>query len=265
MFNYTLLPLANLSDVSILRRPVSTIVDADGASIHTYPFTSLPTLISHVHPTFVIFRLTLLLRSSRPFILGLIKANPSVGKVRELGSTWTAWFHGPVMQLDPSFVHHRDDSLVRTNHSSGAASAVTNPRRVPYPPSECTSPPQKWRRYLDPRGREKWIEDFYTPEEGECWVYSEPQSEEEGLLEQVIRGDVSEGSWTKETISEWAMACGASLLPHEPATTDLEVSKSCSIALTPSIRPRKTRMHGGGYWLEYGDDVLDSDSEEEDV
>lgn len=107
-FRYTLLPLADLSDMTISRTM------GGSTTIHTYPFKTL-TLTSHVHPKFALLHLTLLLwrfQYPRPFVGRVLRRNHVVRKVERLYGAWTRAWLPPEAQIDTSFVRRSP----RTSH-----------------------------------------------------------------------------------------------------------------------------------------------------
>ncbi|KAF5335388.1 hypothetical protein D9611_011708 [Ephemerocybe angulata] len=130
-FKYRLLPIRGMENVVITHQHTT----------HVYPFKTLPSLTSHIHPRFVIMALARTLVS--PDIVERSQARAWLEEYpyfREIGTLYTDWANQcPDIYLsDPSYVPEQvdgadalDDSDVDDEYESDADGTVTPPRRQP--------------------------------------------------------------------------------------------------------------------------------------
>ncbi|PPQ99645.1 hypothetical protein CVT24_005223 [Panaeolus cyanescens] len=85
-FKYTFLPIKNMEDVYINRQSEDNTV-----TIYEYPFTGIPTITSHIHPTFVLLHLAnALWRVETDRYNAIVKQYPWLDSMYDLHSSWFA-------------------------------------------------------------------------------------------------------------------------------------------------------------------------------
>ncbi|KAG5644902.1 hypothetical protein DXG03_007454 [Asterophora parasitica] len=55
-YKYTLVPFKDMADMTIHAMPTGSTAESTQLETHNYPFETLPTIVSHVHPCFVVCR-----------------------------------------------------------------------------------------------------------------------------------------------------------------------------------------------------------------
>ncbi|KAH6905436.1 hypothetical protein BKA70DRAFT_1431073 [Coprinopsis sp. MPI-PUGE-AT-0042] len=194
-FKYTFIPIEDMEDVWLTRQNEHPLKPAHLQN-HVYPFHTLPTLTSHVHPKFAVFMLGYWLNAVRRESRGAVLAQwPSVHKVVKLWGRWTQQVPLEAAS-DPTYVDPNTELLTKNEEEDEGGMAIddresdgdsvsTRPRRIPYPP------PKRRRRPPLP-----------------VLASPAPQNESSSHDEEPITPIDQDGScWSQDQISAWARSC----------------------------------------------------------
>lgn len=222
----------------------------DAYRTHVYPFDTLPTLTSHVHPSFALLRLSRLLfdRARDPYIINLTQTNTLVAKIARLSVGWCCPQLPPRAKYDPTFLSNPaprkegseegtselDEGELSDNESdedldyqsSEGDTIATPPRRIRYPPPPTYAPARTLptaKRPSEELAEGNPVEE-HDSKRRKLRKAVAPVAEVEDESTSADRDGDSESGWTKEAISTWARECSASPespeSPPPPPTTD---------------------------------------------
>ncbi|KAH6892801.1 hypothetical protein BKA70DRAFT_1201112 [Coprinopsis sp. MPI-PUGE-AT-0042] len=210
-FEYTLFPFSNMQRVQITQHED----DSSPPSIHSYPFTDLPTLTSHIHPRFAImgFALNLLsLELPDHHMCAIYNTWPITRKIVALYNAWTADIPD-YAQYDPSYITTPPPaSPPLDNDNDDTESVCTRCRRVPYQPFDPYPNPRPSRVPLQLAAkRSSHPNNRYEPFDPRP-PHRRRRDEKPGVLDSnahMAQATPLESSpmWTKEAISYWARHC----------------------------------------------------------
>ncbi|EAU82991.2 hypothetical protein CC1G_09253 [Coprinopsis cinerea okayama7 len=243
-YNYTFLPLTkDLEQIGIHRQ---TCDSPPAFTTHTYPFDTLPTLKSHIHPKFAITHLGAALRdlahSSLERYLKLKEQHPILYTIRMLCWRWSILPDRAVE--DPTYVVPQASSALDEDgeeddlpNSESGDSVETVPRRVEYVFEEDEKRELRRReersaarRAAQLRKRRLSIDDTY-PDECPARGEGPVRTVEGGVLK---HSKVDADGWTPDTISAWAQRCTGGPEDHSIPTSP------------PILRPRLENMESSG-------------------
>lgn len=159
LYEYTLLPLSEKIAGHVIHsrgRHKCGASREDATTTHVYPFDDLPTIQSHVHPSFVLLHLTRQLServTREDYIVDLVDKHDLAHKIHRLWNSWTKELTPEWVVCDPSFGFRSSDAMYdlspdtveklhrrdAENGGSDTESVHTVPRRVwctPFNPVE---------------------------------------------------------------------------------------------------------------------------------
>lgn len=221
--------------------------ETDAYRTHVYPFDTLPTLNSHVHPSFALLHLSSLLvdRMRDPYIFELTQTNTLVAKVAQLAVGWRCPQLPHRAKYDPTFLSNPaprkmgseestsgpDGSQLDDNESdedlndqsSDGDSFVTPPRLIRYPPLRFYAYPSRTSPSTT-RPFEEFTEG--DPVDEHDMKRRKMRATSVGEVEDdIVRADGEEENgtgWTEGAISSWAREC--STLSESPYSLTLPCS-----------------------------------------
>ncbi|KAF5326005.1 hypothetical protein D9611_000520 [Ephemerocybe angulata] len=189
-FKYRLIPLPGMEHVGITYQHERPPTSNECFTTHVYPFKTLPLLISHIQPKFVLMAFARLIAYivPKPHLRDLVKEYPQLSRVRRLYSRWVRDLPEQAL-ADPSFVpealnevDEADEDCPEEDVSDGD-SVVTDPCRLVI------------RIERDVERNAKKRKRSPSPSDLTRQKLREYSKQEKG------------GGWTKESIDSWANEC----------------------------------------------------------
>ncbi|PPQ74143.1 hypothetical protein CVT24_012836 [Panaeolus cyanescens] len=218
VFRYTFFPIQEMDDIYITRQSSDNPLDI---TVHDYPFNTIPTLTSHIHPAFAIARVGELMDGPMPVRARkeLFERFPTM--MRKLWSLYLSW-KAPIPDFaydDPTFLpsvgyHARSDeesgatpSVVSEDlalQSNGDPDVAIHVDATPGQDSECPGTPQRRLLPLNPLWRQRF-------QECREWDLSSLDCDMEDYdpFSEPIRYSAG---WSAESIADWVQMCSIDLL-----------------------------------------------------